>query len=110
MKAERELKLGFRMREAIAEVEELIKRKYPEATFRTERSPENPRIIHLIPIVDVEDTDEVMDVVVDRVGEMQIEEHLPLFVVPLRTEARNAAIRAAMKQRGAAPHQPLPPE
>ncbi len=89
------------MQQAIEELKKIIRQKYPEATFRIERSPEDPRIIHLMPIVDVEDTDEVLDVVIDRQREFLVEERLPLFVVPLRTPARNEAIRQAMKQRAA---------
>lgn len=108
MTAQREPKLRPKMQQAIEELKEIIRRKYPEATFRVERSPEDPRIIELMPTVDVEDTDEVMDVVVGRLGELQIEERLPLFVVPLRTPARNEAIWQAQKQRAASGRLPGP--
>ena len=39
-----------------------------------------------------------MDVVIDRLVELQSDEQLPLFVVPVRTPERNEAIRQAMQE------------
>src|SRR3546814_1184299 len=49
----------------------------------------------LVATVDVEDQDAVLDVVVDRMMELQIDEGLPIFVIPVRTAERVAAMRAA---------------
>jgi hypothetical protein len=76
----------------------LVRHRYPDATFRVARSPEDPETILLKPVVDVDDRDEVLSLVLDRLGELQIEEQLPLFVVPLRPPARNEAIRRRLKQ------------
>jgi hypothetical protein len=46
----------------------------------------------------VDDRDEVMDVVIDRLGELQAQEQLSLLVVPTRPKARNEAIPRAMEQ------------
>jgi hypothetical protein len=51
--------------------------------------------------VDVDDADAVLDIVIDRVMELQIEEGLPVHVIPLRTPERVAALRRA--QAAAAP-------
>jgi hypothetical protein len=89
MTAERASELTLRTQQAIDELEEMIQARYPAARFRVDHSPDDPRIVHLVAIVDVDDTDAVMDVVVDRMMELQIEDHLPLFVVPVRPHAAN---------------------
>lgn len=98
MIAETRLRLSPRMQQAIRELEELITARYPDATFEVERSPEDPRTIQLLPTVDVEDRDDVMDLVIDRMMELQINEKLPLFVVPLRTPEREAQVRAQLRR------------
>jgi hypothetical protein len=45
--------------------------------------------------VDVEEPDAVLDVVVDRMMDLQIAEGLPLFVIPVRPAARVLALRGA---------------
>src|SRR5438105_2908402 len=101
MKPGQEPRLSPRMQQAIAELKQLVRQRYPEASFQVARSWEDPRIVHLLPVVDVEDRDEVMDVVIDRMMELQIKDKLPLFVVPLRTPEREAQVRAELQ---AEPH------
>lgn len=97
MRTERQPTLRPRMQAAIEELQGLVRAKYPDATFRVSRSPEDRRAIHLLTTVDVEDRDEVMDVVVDRVTELLIA-GVPIHVIPMRPAHRNEAIRSAMKQ------------
>ena len=98
MTEERAPEVTPRMQQALSELQVLILKRYPDATFRVTRSPENPKTVLLKPVVDVDDRDEVMDVVIDRLGELQEQEQLSLLVVPVRIEARNEAIRRAMEQ------------
>lgn len=98
MTKERTPELTPRMQQALVELQALISKRYPDATFRVTRSPENPETVLLKPVVDVDDRDEVMDVVIDRLGELQAQEQLSLLVVPTRPKARNEAIRHAMEQ------------
>jgi hypothetical protein len=98
MSVEQALAVAPRMHEALEELKDMLRQRYPDATFRVARSPENPETVLLKPVVDVADRDEVMDVVIDRLVEMQSVEQLPLFVVPVRTPERNEAIRQAMKE------------
>ena len=72
-----------RIQEVLEEFKELISREYPEATFDIEVGGE-PDGVYLIVIVDLEDTEEVLNVVMDRMLEVQIEERLPVYVLPLR--------------------------
>ena len=78
-----------RMQAAIAELKQLIVSRYPDATF-TVTHEEDPDGIYLTPTVDVEDTDEVVDLFIDRLLELQIDEGLPVYVVPVRPVARVA--------------------
>ena len=68
------------MAAAIAEMKSLILVQYPDATFVISDG-EDPPGTYLTVTVDVEDTDEVFDVVVERLLEMQVEEALPLYVL-----------------------------
>ncbi len=97
MSVERLPELPPRMLAAIDELEALLRQRYPDVVVRVTRSPENPETILLKPVVDVDDLDEVMDVVIDRLVELTSTEGLPLMVVPVRTPARNAAIRQMLK-------------
>ena len=56
--------------------------------------------------VDIADTDEVVDVIGDRLLELQVDEGLPVYVTPLRPIAR---VIAQLREREAAtPLAPLP--
>lgn len=107
MKREREPKLSARMESAIEELKGLIRQHYPDATFKITRSPENKNTILLKPVVDVEDRDEIMDVVIDRMMELQIEEKLPLFVIAVRPRER--ALEIMRQQEEARKKRAQPP-
>ena len=72
---------------ALTELQELIRGRYPNATFQVAPG-EDPEGVYLDATVDVVDTDEVMDVVVDRLLAMQVEEGLPVYVIALRPVER----------------------
>jgi hypothetical protein len=72
-----------RLDDAIAEMQELILAHYPDATFEIALG-EDPEGTYMTVTVDVEDTDEVVDVVVARNLDMQVEEGIPLYVIPVR--------------------------
>lgn len=76
-----------RIQSALTELQALISHSYPEATFEVSQG-DDPEGIYLTPTVDVEDTEEVFDVVVDRLLEMQIDELLPVYVIPVRPVER----------------------
>ena len=79
-----------RMDAAIAEIQDLILAHYPDATFDASIG-EDPDGTWLTATVDVDETDEVFDVVVDRLLDMQVEEGLPLYVIPVRPIERTLA-------------------
>ena len=88
---------------AINELEELVHSRYPEATFSVGRGPDDPEAIHVYATVDLEDTEPVVDLVIERELEL-LEEGLPVQVIPLRTQERNAAIVEAQEQAHLDPH------
>ena len=96
MTVERTPEFTPRMQKALSELQGLISKRYPDATFRVTLSPESSKTVLLKPVVDVDDRDGVMDVVIDRLGELQAQEQLSLLVVPTRPKARNEAMRRAI--------------
>ncbi|MDP2936667.1 MAG: hypothetical protein Q8O86_09280 [Dehalococcoidia bacterium] len=72
------------MEQALAELKDMVLRRYPAATFEVAPGQDEAEAVHLIATVDVEDPDEVLDVVIDRVLELQIEEGLPVHLIPTR--------------------------
>jgi hypothetical protein len=87
-----------RTQAALTELEELIKQRYPDATFQVTRSQEEPEAIHLVATVDVDDRGEVLDAVMERMMQLQIAEDLPIFVIPRRPRERMLALRRALAQ------------
>ena len=77
---------------AVAELADLVRRRYPTATFEVTQE-EDPDGTYLTATVDVEDTDEVIDVVIQRLLELEIEEELPVYFVPVRPLSRIAEQR-----------------
>jgi hypothetical protein len=69
------------------------------------RGPEDPQEVHLVATIDLEDTDEVLDVVMERMLQFPLDEGLPVYVSPRRTSRRRAVVWAAQRQRT-----PLRPE
>lgn len=90
-----------RMEAALAELRQLIAERYPGARFQVAAGPEDPQEVHLVATVDLEDPDEVLDVVMDRMLQFQLDEELPVYVSPRRTPQRCAALWAAQRPRTA---------
>ncbi len=83
------------IKHAVAELQAMIVARYPEATFAVWEG-EDPLGTYLTATVDVPDTDEVTDLIIERLIAMQVEEELPVYVIPIRPIAR---IQAAQRQR-----------
>jgi len=93
------------MAAAIAEIKDLLLARYPEATFDIEPG-EDPDGTWMTVTVDVEDTDEVFDVIVERNLAMQVEEEIPLYVIVVRPIER---IMADIRTSDPVWARPLPP-
>ncbi|MBX3069005.1 MAG: hypothetical protein KF883_00755 [Thermomicrobiales bacterium] len=97
--------LDPQMAAAIAELTEAIRKSYPETTFVVD-AEENQEAVFVTAIVDVDDPDEVVDCFIDRVLTLQIEEGLPLHIIPIRTAARRERLRATLQVEGRRDKQP----
>ena len=87
-----------RVEGAIEELRALIAERYPGARFDVfER--DDPEGVRLQATVDIEDTEEVMDVVIDALYDIQVERGLPVYVVTEQPLARVAEQLRARAQR-----------
>jgi hypothetical protein len=72
-----------RAQAAIDELKALISAKYPEASF-TVNTGHDPAGIYLKATVDIDDTDDVVELYIDRLVDIQVNEGIPVYVVPLQ--------------------------
>jgi hypothetical protein len=97
MKIEQTIALEPKVQAAVDELQALIRQQHPDVEFRVTRDPE---AVHLIAVLDVDDTDLAADDFLDRMMQLQIDDELPLFVIPIRAPEREQAVReAALAQR-----------
>jgi hypothetical protein len=101
MMSERRIPITPRMEEAVAELQALIASHYPEATFSV-GDGDDPEGIYLTAVVDVENMRDVIEVFLDRLVDMQVDEELPVFVVPIRPVERSRAMLAERQARSVA--------
>jgi hypothetical protein len=97
----RRVSMTPRLEEAVAELQSLIASHYPEVTFSVSDG-DDPEGIYLTATIDVEDMEEVIEVFLDRLVDMQVDEELPVFVVPIRPVERSRAMLAAQQARAGA--------
>ena len=105
MRQEHSISLTPAMEKAVNELKGTISERFPQASFVVEEGFD-PKGIYLVTTVDIADTDEVMDVVGDRLVEWQVDKGLPIYVTPLRPIQR---VMAELREREHAPSlAPLP--
>ena len=92
-----------RIAAAVEELQALIRNRYPDAQFDVSAG-EDPEGVYLTATVDLEDPDEVTDLVIDRTMQLQVEEQLPVYVVPIRPLIRVMEARRRRLETGS----PLP--
>ena len=105
MKNENHVHAIPRIKEVIHELEGLITAHFPQAAFVVEEGFD-PEGVYLITTVDIDDTDEVIAVVGDRLVELQVDEGLPIYVTPLRPIER--VVAELRKREAATPPVSLP--
>jgi hypothetical protein len=76
-----------RVAQAIDELTSRILSRYPEADI-TISEGEDPDGVYITAMVDVEDPDEVTDLIIERTLALQVDEHLPVYVIPIRAVQR----------------------
>jgi hypothetical protein len=105
MKQKRSVPLTPAMEKAVNELKGTISERFPQASFVVEEGFD-PKGIYLVTTVDIADTDEVIDVVGDRLVELQVDEGLPVYVTSLRPIER---VVAQLRERETTtPLAPLP--
>ena len=90
MSQERPIPLPPAMEKAVNELKGTISKCFPQASFVLEEGFD-PKGIYLVTTVDIADTDEVIDVIGDRFVELQVDEGLPIYVIPFRPLQRVVA-------------------
>ena len=90
MRQEHSIPLPPAMEKAVNELKGRISECFPQASFVVEEGFD-PKGVYLVTTVDIADTDEVIDVVGDRLVELQVDEGLPIYVTPLRPIQRVVA-------------------
>jgi hypothetical protein len=83
------------MEKAVNELQGMISERFPQASFVVEEGFD-PKGIYVVTTVDIADTDEVIDVIGDRLVELQVDEGLPIYVSPLRPIER---VLAELRER-----------
>ncbi len=88
---------------ALTELKQLIREEYPTATIKEGMGVDPIAGFYLDVTVDVEDTDEVRKVYIDRLVDIQVDEELPIYVSLRHTpERRKANQREYLAARAAA--------
>jgi hypothetical protein len=105
MRQEHPVTLTSAMEKAVNELKGRIAERFPQASFVIEEGFD-PKGIYLVTTVDIADTDEVIDVIGDRLVELQVEEGLPIYVTPLRPIQR--VIAELRERKHATSPSPLP--
>ena len=106
MSKEHRMASDRRIATALHELQTLINERYPAAHVDVFQG-EDPAGVYLRATVDVEDTDEVLDVVLDRLYDFQVEQGLPVHVVttiPLERVADQLRTRSTRPAPQVAPH------
>ena len=107
MSQEHSVTLTPAMEKAVNELKGKIAERFPQAYFVVEEGFD-PKGIYLVTTVDIADTDEVLDVIGDRLVELQVDEGLPIYVTPLRPMQRVLAELREREQASSLSPLPLP--
>ena len=104
MKAQRLDLKNPRIRAAITELQSLIAKRFPGASFETIQGlGDDIEGIYLMTTIDIDDPDEVVDAIIDRLVELQVEEGLPVHVLAVRTPERIARELASRARPAGSP-------
>ena len=87
-----------RIQDALQTLKDLIHVRFPEAMF-TVFDHDDPPGVYLRAIVDVDDTDRVRDLYLDRLVEMQVDEGLPIYVITVPPRWRVASMIEEERRR-----------
>lgn len=88
---------------AVTELQQLVSAKYPSAIFYVAPGEESPESTYVTATVDIEAPDDVVDLVIERVLAMQLDDGIPVHLIPIRT------INRVLEMRKAEAHTFMPP-
>jgi len=88
-----------RARAAIDELKHSILSRHSDATFIVHPGFDDPRSISLEVYVDLDDPHQILEEIIDRVVDIQVDEGIPLHVLPLHTPERALAASIAYAER-----------
>jgi hypothetical protein len=109
MTKEYEQSLDQRWQSTVKELEDLGRQHYPETSFANEPGFDDPETTHIVATVDLDDPDEVVDLVIDRMLELQLDEGIPVYVIPIRTPERVAKLSKQLREERLRPSFPPAP-
>jgi hypothetical protein len=92
-----EVEITPQMQAALDELQGMIAARFPDATFVVQEQYDPPGIA-LVATVDIDDTDEIIDVIGDRLVDLQVYESLPVYVIPSQPIER---VRAQFREQQA---------
>ena len=76
-----------RTQDAIEEIQGVIAKHYPTASLSVDPGFD-PDGTYITATVDVDDTDDIYDLVIHRLGQLQVDEGLPLYLSVVQTPER----------------------
>src|SRR5205809_308207 len=97
MKIEQAITLEPKLQAAVDELAGMIAASYPGAAFRVSHHPDDAGMVLLDAIVDVDDTEPVNDLILERMEQLRLDEDVPILVIPLRMPERVAKLRETMR-------------
>lgn len=95
-----------KMAAALTDLQDRIRIHFPSVTFAVTQE-DDPTGVYLTATVDLDDPDAVIDVIGERLLELEVDEGLPIYVVAVRTPARVAKLLAQRAQNHR--HEPISP-
>lgn len=96
--AENQTGLSTTMQAAVTELQHMVRQNYPDASFDVFQG-EDPDGTYVRATVDVDDSDAVTDVVIDRLVQLQVDEGLSIYFVPVRPLEKVLAELQAPRRR-----------
>lgn len=87
---------------AVTELTDLIRSQYPDAAFQIGPGTDEPESTYIAVVVDLDDPDEVMDLIIDRLIDLQVEQNIPISVIPTRTPERVALLERRQRHHASA--------
>ncbi len=95
--------LDIPRQQAVRELTELIRQYYPTVSFEITPGWDDPHGTYILATVDTDDPDEVTDLVLERELALQIDEGIPVYVLPLRTPERVAELLRQQQRQSILP-------